>query len=250
MLLYCASRGKKMHYRIVACAYALCSAATLIETRCQSQTSRANQRIPDLVLEESIEILHIEGFSCFPDIISTVSLPFRHMMLASFLLFLLHTLFTSLSIAAPPQSITAAAPPPYLNNTIICGSVPYMGVIPSDCTYLLNNLDEFADWPREYLYYGGRGRQGLVTPVFVQESFCRVGVLAISPEQSPVERFRLKDYMDDLRRVNQRCILDPMSRWNAGKVAVGTEGRFYAYLGGVVLRNETGEVAGGIWRTD
>lgn len=56
--------------------------------------------------------------------------------------------------------------------------------------------------------------------------------------------------MDDLRRVNQRCILDPMSRWNAGKVAVGTEGRFYAYLGGVFLGNETGGATGGTWSTD
>ena len=160
-----------------------------------------------------------------------------------FILFLLlTTTLTSLTFAAPPQPMTPA--PQSLNDNVACAAIPYMGVIPADCTRLLDNLDDFADWPDEYIDFGILGPGGRETPVFVQVGYCRVGVVAILPERRPVERMRLKDYMSDLRRINRQCLLGPSSRWNAGRSTIGEEGKFYAYLGGVPIQGQKGVVNG------
>ena len=155
-------------------------------------------------------------------------------------------LFTSFTLAAPPQSHTPAAPPlSPLNSTVQCEDVPAAGVVPADCTYLLNHLDDIAHWANEYITFGVLQPGGRETPIFVYAGFCRLGVLAAFPERRPVDRFRLKDYIHDLREINSRCLLHSGGRWNAGVAPVGAEAKFYAYLGGIPYEKEREGVAQG-----
>ena len=183
---------------------------------------------------------------CFPTILSTyqastIPTAFHPRMLISSLLPLFAlTLFTCLTLAAPPQSLTPAAAPQALNGSLLCETVPDGVVDAGDCTYLLRHLDELAPWTHEYVTFGPPGTGE--TPIYINWRFCRLGVLAESPRGKPAERFRLRDYLQDIGLINRLCLLAPRTTWNAGTAGVGDKGIFYAYLGAVPPQ-KTGRVA-------
>ena len=168
------------------------------------------------------------------------------MLLSSLLSLLPLTLVTYLTQAAPPKSVTPAAlPSQSLNGSIACQSRPDAAVIPADCNYLLQHLSELAPWTDEYINFGVLEPGGRETPIWVHSGFCQLGVLARSPREREIDRFRLKDYMQDLMLISSLCLLAPRTRWNAGTAEVGDLGRFYAYLGAVPYKKKREGVAQG-----
>ena len=140
-------------------------------------------------------------------------------MIISFLFLLLP--FMCLSLTVPFDELNT--------TTTRCIYDRRFSVRPIDCTVFLNDFS-LTPLVHDMITWGNTQPPPGNVPVSISGESCRLDMYARRPRSAESESFKLENYFERLRIINERC-LKGHPDFNKGLVDIGEESKFVAYLG-------------------